>query len=206
MRHHDPVGGSPAAPRDQRPHPLALLRLVALALACLGGLAVAAHPASALPVATPIQEDDEDDDDSDDDDDEDEDVHDVGDTAHTADLDVTVHGIQDPWVSSNEFDTPLDPNNRFVAVEMTLENTSDEQQSFSTLLQVELIDGQDRGWDVALAGYELPGLDTTLVEGQPRRGFVVFEVPPDATDLQVRVLGELTANGSLFDLAPPPTP
>src|SRR5687768_12606010 len=206
MRHDDPMGVQPPAPR----HQLSLLRLIALALASVAGLALAVHPASALPVApaAPTQEDDDsdsdedeeddsDEDDSDEDDDEDEDVHDIGDTAHTADLDVTVHGILDPWVSSNEFDTPLDPNNRFVAVEMTLENTSDEQQTFSTLLQVELIDGKDRGWDVALAGYELPGLDTMLVEDQPRRGFVVFEIPPDATDLQIRVLGEMTANGSL---------
>lgn len=194
MRHDDPFGGPLPAPR----HPLSLFRLVALALACLAGLAVAAHPASALPVAptaTPTQEDD-------DEDDEDEDVHDVGDTAHTADLDVTVHGIQDPWVSTNEFDTPLNSDNRYVAVEMTLENTSDEQGTFSTLMQVELIDGQDRAWDVALAGFELPQLDGMLVEGQPRRGFVVFEVPPDANDFQIRVLGEMTANGSLFDLAP----
>jgi hypothetical protein len=79
----------------------------------------------------------------------------------------------------------------------------DDPDTFSTLLQVELIDGEDRAWDVSLAGYELPQLETmTLVPGDPRRGFVVFEVPPEANDFQIRIKGNITADGSLFDLTP----
>ena len=127
-------------------------------------------------------------------------VYAIGETAHTGEFDVTVHGKQDPYVSSNEFDTPPD-GQRFVAVEATVTNTSDEPTGISTLVGTELLDQLDRPWSIALAGLDLPQLDAiTVAPGEARRGWVVFAVPPDATDLRIRIKGNLTANGSVFQL------
>lgn len=129
-----------------------------------------------------------------------QDVYAVGQTAHTGDFDVTMHTVEDPFVSSNQFDRPSE-GNRFVAVELTVTNTSDEQRTLSTLLGAEVTDSLSRVWDVALAGLDLPQLDGTVPPGESRRGWIVFEVPDDATGLRLRIKGNLTATGSLFALS-----
>ncbi len=40
----------------------------------------------------------------------------------------------------------------------------------------------------------------TVAPGEVRRGWTVFDVPPDATGSRVRCKGNLTATGSLFQL------
>jgi hypothetical protein len=128
-------------------------------------------------------------------------VFSLGQTAHTGDFDVTVHAATDPFTPSNPAEPAPQPGNHYVAVDMTMANTSDEPLTVSTLAMTELVDSSDRAWPVAIAGVDLPRLDAMNVgPGQTRRGWVVFEVGADATDLRVRVQGNLTATGSLFQL------
>ncbi len=130
-----------------------------------------------------------------------QDVYAIGETAHTGDFDVVVHTVEDPFTPANEFEVP-EEGHRFVGVEATVTNTSGEPLPFSTLAGVELFDQLDRPWTVALAGTDRPQLDApTVTPGEARRGWVVFSVPPDATELRLRVKGNLTAGGSLFDLS-----
>lgn len=128
-----------------------------------------------------------------------QDVYQVGDTAHTADLDVTVHQVQDPFEPTNEFETPQ-AGMRFVAVESELTNADDEPITWSSIMGAELTDSENRPYTVALAGTDLPQLDGDVPAAGSRRGWVVFEVPQDATGLQLRIKGSITATGSLFDL------
>jgi hypothetical protein len=125
----------------------------------------------------------------------------LGQTAHTGDFDVTVHAATDPFTPSNTAEPAPQPGNRYVAVDVTMANTSDEPLTVSTLAMVELVDSSDRAWPVTVAGVDLPQLEAINVgPGQARRGWVVFEVGADATDLRVRMKGNLTATGSLFQL------
>jgi hypothetical protein len=128
-----------------------------------------------------------------------QDVYQVGETAHTADLDVTVHAVQDPYEPANEFETPQ-AGMRFVAVEAELTNADDEPITWSSIMGAELTDDQNRPYTVALAGTDLPQLDGDVPAAGSRRGWVAFEVPQDATGLQLRIKGSVTATGSLFDL------
>ena len=129
----------------------------------------------------------------------DQEVYAVGQTAHTGDFDVTVHQVQDPYTPSNQFETPQ-PGHRYVAVEVELRNTADDTRTISTLLGAEVTDSMNRPWDVALAGLDLPHLDGDVPPGGARRGWMVFEVAEDSTDLVLRIKGNLTATGSLFAL------
>ena len=131
-----------------------------------------------------------------------EDVYAIGETAHTGDFDVTVHTVTDPYTPSNQFDIQPAAGRRFVAVELTMTNTSDRPQPVSTATGTEMTDHLDRLGSYSLAGAsELPRLDTaTVAPGEARRGWVVFEVAADATELHLRVKGNLTATGSLFRL------
>jgi Domain of unknown function (DUF4352) len=128
-----------------------------------------------------------------------EDVHAVGETAHTADLDVTVLQAQDPFQPANELEGPQ-AGNRFVAVEAEMTNATDELITWSSAVGAELTDSENRPYTVALAGTDLPQLDGDVPAGGARRGWIVFEVPQDATGLQLRIKGSPTATGSLFDL------
>jgi hypothetical protein len=76
----------------------------------------------------------------------------------------------------------------------------DETEIMSTWLGAEVMDAQNRPWDVAFAGYELPQIEGDVQPGEARRGWMVFEVADEASDLQLRIKGNLTATGSLFDL------
>lgn len=123
----------------------------------------------------------------------------VGDTSTTGDFEVTLHTVQDPFVPTNEFETPPD-GQRFVAVEMTFTNTTDDNVPLSTLLGFELKDSENRPWDITIAGIDLPQLDGDVAANDSRRGWAVFAVAEDATGLTLRVKGSLTANGSLYQL------
>jgi hypothetical protein len=123
----------------------------------------------------------------------------VGDTAHTGDFDVTLHTVEDPFVPTNEFETPA-AGQRLVAVEMTFANTSDENLPLSTLLGFEVKDSENRAWNITIAGTDLPQIDGDVPPGEARRGWAVFAVAEDATDLKLRVKGNVTATGSVFQL------
>jgi hypothetical protein len=128
-----------------------------------------------------------------------EDVHAIGDRAETSDLGVTVHAVQDPYQSTNQFDTPQ-TGNRFVAVEAELFNDSDEPVTWSSAFGTELVDSLNRAYTTGFGGIDLNRLDGDVPAGSSRRGWLVFEIPQDASGLRVRISGSVTAQGALFDL------
>lgn len=123
----------------------------------------------------------------------------VGDSDTTSGFEVTLLQVADPWQPTNEFERPSE-GKRFVATELNLVNTRSEAQSFSTILGLEMIDSLGQRWNVAFAGFELPSLDGDVPAGTNIRGWAVYEVPADATGLQLVVKGSLTASGVRFHL------
>ncbi len=121
----------------------------------------------------------------------------VGGTDDTADLDVTLISVQDPFIPTNEFERPSD-GNRFVAVELNLVNNDDEVETFSTILLMELIDSLGQRWNITIAGTDLPQLDGDVPPGSNRRGWAVFEIPNESTGLRLNVKGDLMADGVTF--------
>ena len=73
-------------------------------------------------------------------------------------------------------------------------------QTFSSLLDAEVTDSMNRPWDIGFAGFDLPQIDGDVPPGGARRGWMVFEVAEDSTELILRIKGSLTATGSLFAL------
>jgi hypothetical protein len=124
----------------------------------------------------------------------------VGSTDNTSGFDVTLLQYVDQWQSTNQFETPS-AGMRYVAVELNIVNTHDEVQPFSTLLGLELIDSLGQRWNIALAGSDLPRLDTDVAPGSNVRGWQVFEVPADAAGLRLKVQGSMTASGIEFQLS-----
>lgn len=130
-------------------------------------------------------------------------VYNVGDTAKTGDFAVTVYGFKNPQASANSFIQP-DPGMHYVSVDVQLTNSDPKtQRAFSSLLGFHLVDAQNRQYDSDIFGAGLkPGApDGMIAAGQSVRGLVVFEVPNGATGLKLRVQGNITAAGALFNLA-----
>lgn len=126
-----------------------------------------------------------------------EDTYAVGETAKTADLRVTVNTVEDPFVPTNEFDNPPE-GQRFVGVEMTIDNAGDESAAFSSFGSVEVVDAENQAWDVAFTTSDQPSIDGDIPAGATRKGWLYLSVGEDATDLQLRVKGSFTANGAVF--------
>lgn len=122
----------------------------------------------------------------------------LGETAKTSDLTVIVYSITDPATSSNSFEEPK-AGNRFVSVDMQVE--SSKQETFSSLLAVELVTSDNRTYSAPLLIGFTPRIDGDLLPGQARRGYVPFEIPADAKVSSVRVKGSITAAGAVFNLS-----
>jgi len=117
----------------------------------------------------------------------------------TSGFSTTLIQTVDPWVSTNQFESPA-AGKRYVAVELTMVNTSSEPQTFSTLLGLEVVDSLGQHWNPTFAGLDLPQLGGDLAPGAMIRGWQVFEVGVDSTGLQLVVKGSLTASGITFTL------
>lgn len=120
-------------------------------------------------------------------------------TATSSDLAIGVTQVVDPWDSGNAVEIAA-PGNRYVAVEMTLTNTSTSALSFATLTGLDVQAPSGEKWAVAYAGFDLPGLDGQIAPGESRTGWAVFEVPADRTGLVLRVRGSILAPPATFPI------
>lgn len=123
----------------------------------------------------------------------------IGGTDTTSGFQVTLIAVTDPWVSTSEFEHPS-AGNRYVAVELSMVNTTADTQTFSSLLGLEVVDSLGQHWRPTFAGVNLPQVDGTLAPGAMIRGSQVFEVPVASTGLALVVTGSLTATGITFTL------
>lgn len=123
----------------------------------------------------------------------------VGDTDDTSGIDVTLLTVEAPF-RPGEFESGPDPGFRWIGVELSATNTTDEDQVMSSLLNMEIKDDTGQRFDIVLAGMDRPQIDGTILPGDTIRGWTVFNVPTDATGLQLIVRGSLTASGVRFDL------
>ncbi len=88
-------------------------------------------------------------------------------------------------VSLGEFTEP-DSGNEFVEVQMALKNTSSEYTEVSNLLQTRLRDDEDYQYDQTFGMGETPALDGgQFAPGEVGRGAVPFEIPTDASGLEL---------------------
>jgi len=105
----------------------------------------------------------------------------VGATADIADARVTLHTWRvDP---GQEFFKPA-ADKQWIVVDVTVENTGDDEYNISSLLQTAIRDSEDREHsDLALADTS-GSLDGTIPTGQSLRGERAFEIPAASTGLQ----------------------
>lgn len=123
----------------------------------------------------------------------------VGATQLTDGLAVTLEQVEDPWVSEFEAEQAA-AGRRLVAVEISVVNTTAEPVTLLSQTMIKLVDGAGNQAPYAFAGLDLTHIDGEAAPGLERSGWVVFDVPADATDLTLEVRGAVLAPPVAFEL------
>lgn len=126
----------------------------------------------------------------------------VGDVIEIGDLGLIVHGVTFP--TGDDFTQP-DAGNRFVVVDVAVENRTDSAQAISSMLQMQLKDATGQLYDVDLMAQVASGgtsPDGELAPGETLRGQVGFQVPADATNLIFVFDGDFLGAGKAFVALP----
>jgi uncharacterized protein DUF4352 len=129
-------------------------------------------------------------------------THQLGETISAGDLKLTVNAVDTP--KGDQLSTPK-AGNRFVAVDLTIENTGQQAAHLSTLAQMSLKDRA--GWKYSLdllattaAGGSTP--EGELAPGEKLRGKVGFQVPKAATGLLFVFDADVLGAGRVFVTLP----
>lgn len=119
----------------------------------------------------------------------------VGDVVALGDYQLTVNGVVDPQEPVSEFLSPAE-GMRWVSIDVTVENTSAEPAPFSSLLSFELQDADAFTYTQALTDVEPQAPDGEIPAGGKKRGFMVYEVPAEASGLTLLFTGDLLSTGT----------
>lgn len=126
----------------------------------------------------------------------------VGDVIQIGDLGLTVHGVTFP--TGDEFNQP-EEGQRFVIVDVAVDNRTETAQNISSMLQMQLKDATGQVYDVDLMAQVASGgasPDGELAPGETLRGQVGFQTPIQATGLVFVFDGDIFGAGKVFVALP----
>lgn len=106
----------------------------------------------------------------------------IGDRVVIGDLAITVNGTRKP--KPTDFLKPKE-GNIWIAVDATIENLGSQPTTISSLAMFKLADADGYNYGVTIGPDSKAQLDGELGAGRKMRGEVVFEIPKDATGLQL---------------------
>jgi hypothetical protein len=104
----------------------------------------------------------------------------VGETLETAGLRVTLNDVRRS--AGGDFFKPK-AGNLYVVLDLTFENTTDNEAAVSSLLSASLKDSTGQKYTLALGGTDKSAPDGSIATGDRSRGEIAFEVPTTATGL-----------------------
>lgn len=122
----------------------------------------------------------------------------IGDVVEIGEMTLTVNEVTYP--AGDEFNEP-EPGNKFVVVDVTLENKSAEAKSISSMLQMYLKDDTGQKYDLDLMASTASGgttPDGEIAPGEKLRGQVGFQVPEDAQGLVFVYDADVFGHGKVF--------
>ncbi|MBO3312873.1 DUF4352 domain-containing protein [Clostridium perfringens] len=119
----------------------------------------------------------------------------VGDTIQTKDFKITVNKVETS--EGGEFVKPKD-GNEFIKVDITIENTSKEEQNVSSMIMFKVVDKDGRSYNQAIVEDQNGQLDGKVAPGRKMTGEYVVEVPKGATGLQLEFDSSLLTGGQVI--------
>ena len=122
----------------------------------------------------------------------------VGDIVELKDFKVTVNKVY--TVNGDEFTQP-EEGNEFIAVDCTVENISNEEQTVSSLAMFKVVDKDGRACEYAIIGQtaaKAGQMDGQLAPGRKLTGVYVVEVPKGSTGLELEFNSSLFSGGQII--------
>lgn len=119
----------------------------------------------------------------------------VGDTIQTKDFKITVNKVETS--EGGEFVKPKD-GNEFIKADITIENTSKEEQNVSSMIMFKVVDKDGRSYNQAIVEDQNGQLDGKVAPGRKMTGEYVVEVPKGATGLQLEFDSSLLTSGQVI--------
>ncbi|WP_162523598.1 DUF4352 domain-containing protein [Calorimonas adulescens] len=106
----------------------------------------------------------------------------IGDVISIGDYVLTVNGTRTS--NGDDFLKP-DEGNTWYIIDATVENKSDKPVNVSSLLMFKLSDGEGYSYDQAFGADTKGSLDGELAPGRKMRGELAYEIPKDASGLEL---------------------
>jgi hypothetical protein len=106
----------------------------------------------------------------------------IGERVEMGELVITVNSVNDS--QGSEFIKPA-AGHVYKITDCTIENLSDESQGISSLMMFKMADSEGYNYNTTITDSSKPSLDGELGPGRKMRGEVAFEVPIDATGLEL---------------------
>ena len=119
----------------------------------------------------------------------------IGDAVESGDYIFTLNSVRED--EGSEFFKPKDGNIYYI-VDMTVENKSDKSVTVSSMLMFNLIDGDSYSYSITFGADTKGQLDGEIGAGRKLRGELTFEIPKDATGLEIEVDPSLWALGTII--------
>ncbi len=108
----------------------------------------------------------------------------VGDSVEVEGVEATLNGVR--ILPTTDFDQPIEnPDNRFVAADLTFENVSEEAISISSLLELVLKNEEGYSASQTFHSQQRELAEGEISPGQKASGEIVYEVPPESRGLQL---------------------
>lgn len=121
----------------------------------------------------------------------------IGDIVSIKDFNVAVNKIY--IVQPNEFIKP-DDGKEFLAIDITIENTSNAEKTVSSMIMFKVVDKDGRACEYSLTGQSIAKagqLDGTVGVGRKMTGVYVVEVPKGQTGLELEFQPSFISNGQM---------
>ncbi len=123
----------------------------------------------------------------------------VGDQIKIGDSVVTVNKVE--YSQGGQYTHPAE-GNEWVNLNITIENTGTSQQYVTTMGQMYVRDGGSNSYQVAVTNKTLEnpgfGLDGAVIAKSKRTGWVGFEIPKTAKELQFQYNGSIFGGGNIL--------
>lgn len=119
----------------------------------------------------------------------------IGDSVKAGNLIFTVNSTRTD--EGGDFIKP-DEGKIYYIVDVTVENTGDESETVSSLMMFKLFDSQGYNYTITIGPETQGSVDGEISAGRKLRGELAFEIPKDATGLELQIDPTLFGSGQII--------
>ncbi|HOJ49101.1 MAG TPA: DUF4352 domain-containing protein [Bacillota bacterium] len=122
-------------------------------------------------------------------------TYEIGDSVKAGNLIFTVNSTRTD--AGGDFIKPKDGYIYYI-IDVTVENTGDKSESVSSLMMFKLFDSQGYNYTITIGPETQGSVNGEISAGRKLRGELAFEIPKDATGLELQIDPTLFGSGQII--------